>query len=183
MINTLKNRSFYENNTLWLTLRIWQQKTAAAIALYAWTHRLNHMWYVRCFRSWKAFAVRRLQWTILLAHHQTQEFALHIHLCLKGWRQVVASSVNDESDSDGDGDRCVVLPSVAFSRSPWRPSIKRAEIMQSIPQRKRLEKIDILRILDALIDLTHHPMSTPAVPVLYKHKPDTRARILWHVMR
>lgn len=42
------------------------------------------MWYMICFRSWKAMAVCRLQWTTLLAYHRPSQDSVHLQLRFKG---------------------------------------------------------------------------------------------------
>lgn len=155
-------------------LRIWQQKSLVAFSIFAWMDEFTLMWYVNCFRVWKDFAIRRIQWTLFLTEHGLKAPIERARRCLDIWRKTV-----HEKESDSDDENSIAFSALNSTRAfLWRRPILRNEIMKSIPKKKRPTKRSIFETVSVLTEMEYRISNETVIPTFYRHDPDNAARKL-----
>lgn len=120
------------------TLQLWQQSSLALIALSALTGSTHQLWKCLCWRAWKQYTLRRIQFSVLLGMQRASSDMLCVHKMFAAWLAVCALSQETKGATATAGapqsprnGGPVALPVLHMAKLPvlWREPIRKAEIM------------------------------------------------------
>ncbi|GMH43214.1 hypothetical protein BSKO_11136 [Bryopsis sp. KO-2023] len=163
------------------TIQIWHRMSLATVHIHAWRGDIGRMWFVLCWRAWKSYAMRRLQWSIMMGNHLLTRSNTAQGLVFSAWRKVVerVKEAPDRTESSGgfasDDSKVVAYLEEHHAITPWRPPITRKDVMRPVARADQVPHQDIREAIKDMMSVRYCGGDGWILPRFWRHTPSEQA--------